>query len=802
MKNMKNNEKTQAFVLQPYPAAQGKKNQVTAFVVDLCFIWMYLAGLTIWLVSALNLSVNTGIVLLLAAGITVLWKLAAEVGKSKKWILFLVWGVLLVLTAAIGQKMWLGGMHQICNSAIDALGRRFPYLLPSYGVAVTDSMKVPALYGAIGWLLFLVVPGTGYLVEKGNRMFLGIQMAGLLLLQMITGVGSGFTGFLCSFFCFLAVWIRGHAERVTAGTQRLATVEMIVGVAVLGGILLTGGYVLAENVLPQDGTVLSQWKETLVQKVEDYRYKGNSKVLPDGQFQNLSSFEPEKKEVLKITMSQPQSYYLRGFTGSVYTDDGWEGEDSAKLWENRDLFYWLHQDGFYGQEILGKAAAALDAEVAAADKNTITVENLAGNSHYCYTPYELANPTGDPVQNLLDAQKIGDSGILNGGIRGERTYTYQAYPALITKYPSYTATLLDTEHLSAAGKDYQKLEEYYNAFAYDNYLDMPEQMQRECASLLGSYERKDGEKHADYAEAKQNILYLLTTEYTDSDKLDETWNGADFIYEFLEISKKGYSVHFASAATMMFRYYGIPARYVEGYLVTPQDAEAMTAGEPYTLDDTHAHAWVEYYQDGVGWLPFETTPSYLDIMNRADEYQDISGLSGGGSQNQNQQDEEQEQEEEQDEEPDHMIDWIQVLIVLLIIGIVLLLLTMLVFLIWILVQRRKSRQLKKRFTSEDPREAICSMYEYTMNILSAAGLKIRNTSLYRYEKQITKMFDEETGKEYHRIVDIRQEAVYSRNSLTEEQKQEMMEFKEKIWKRIYANGTWIQKMQLKYIYFL
>ena len=69
---------------------------------------------------------------------------------------------------------------------------------------------------------------------------------------------------------------------------------------------------------------------------------------------------------------------------------------------------------------------------------------------------------------------------------------------------------------------------------------MPDQVQRECASLLGSYERKDGEKHADYAEAKQNILYLLTTEYTDSDKLDETWNGADFIYEFLEISKKGY----------------------------------------------------------------------------------------------------------------------------------------------------------------------------------------------------------------------------------------------------------------------
>ena len=42
------------------------------------------------------------------------------------------------------------------------------------------------------------------------------------------------------------------------------------------------------------------------------------------------------------------------------------------------------------------------------------------NSHYCYTPYELADPTGDAVQNLLDTQKIGDCGILNGEIRGEK----------------------------------------------------------------------------------------------------------------------------------------------------------------------------------------------------------------------------------------------------------------------------------------------------------------------------------------------------------------------------------------------
>ena len=158
--------------------------------------------------------------------------------------------------------------------------------------------------------------------------------------------------------------------------------------------------------------------------------------------------------------------------------------------------------------------------------------------------------------------------------------------------------------------------------------------------------------------------------------------------------------------------------------------------------------------------------------------------------------------EEPEEEPDEKIDWVQVILILLVIGICVLLLVMIAFLMWVLIQRHKSRVLKRKFDDENAREAVRAMFEYTMNILAAAGLNIRNTSLYRYEKQIAKMFDEETAAEYHHIVDIRQEAVYSSNEMTPEQKAQMMAFKEKIWKRIYTNGTLIQKLQLKYIYFL
>lgn len=74
----------------------------------------------------------------------------------------------------------------------------------------------------------------------------------------------------------------------------------------------------------------------------------------------------------------------------------------------------------------------------------------------------------------------------------------------------------------------------------------------------------------------------------------------------------------------MFRYYGIPARCVEGFLVTKDDAASMAANRPLTLTGQSGHTWVEYYQDGVGWLPFEVAPPYLSVMEQAESYQNVS----------------------------------------------------------------------------------------------------------------------------------------------------------------------------------
>jgi hypothetical protein len=77
----------------------------------------------------------------------------------------------------------------------------------------------------------------------------------------------------------------------------------------------------------------------------------------------------------------------------------------------------------------------------------------------------------------------------------------------------------------------------------------------------------------------------------------------DFALWFLKESDSGYCVHFASATAVLLRAAGIPARYVSGYLV---DARA---GQTTNVRHKDAHAWVEYYLAGVGWLMLESTAS-------------------------------------------------------------------------------------------------------------------------------------------------------------------------------------------------
>ena len=82
----------------------------------------------------------------------------------------------------------------------------------------------------------------------------------------------------------------------------------------------------------------------------------------------------------------------------------------------------------------------------------------------------------------------------------------------------------------------------------------------------------------------------------------------DVVEAFLFDQQKGYCIHYASVAALLYQMYDIPARYVSGYVVYPDDFQEDHGHYIASIPEDHAHAWVELYFEGVGWTPVEMTP--------------------------------------------------------------------------------------------------------------------------------------------------------------------------------------------------
>jgi transglutaminase-like putative cysteine protease len=74
---------------------------------------------------------------------------------------------------------------------------------------------------------------------------------------------------------------------------------------------------------------------------------------------------------------------------------------------------------------------------------------------------------------------------------------------------------------------------------------------------------------------------------------------------FVTQTHAGYCQYFAGAMTLMLRYLGIPARVAVGFAGGTFDR----LHDVWNVSDREAHAWVEVWFKGYGWLPFDPTPA-------------------------------------------------------------------------------------------------------------------------------------------------------------------------------------------------
>ena len=114
----------------------------------------------------------------------------------------------------------------------------------------------------------------------------------------------------------------------------------------------------------------------------------------------------------------------------------------------------------------------------------------------------------------------------------------------------------------------------------------------------------------DYASKKEEVIAIvfdILDECKYTLKPGETPMDKDFVQYFLSENKKGYSPHFATAATLLLRYFDIPARYVQGYRVQSEAFKQKGTTFSTNIYDKDEYAWVEIYDEEIGWYPLDVS---------------------------------------------------------------------------------------------------------------------------------------------------------------------------------------------------
>ena len=306
------------------------------------------------------------------------------------------------------------------------------------------------------------------------------------------------------------------------------------------------------------------------------------------------------------------SVYLKAFTGEEYTKDQWKRPSYNEGFEGDDEL----KENFENFTARLEANRLKDlSEKSGHDVRSgrMVVKNTGADSNYLYLPYYPSEETG--------VLTVAGHSVLSGNASRGLSYTSSYYP-YTQDLSSLTNEdlLLNSEETDPYVKNYI---EKYSEICRNVYTQIPDDIRPELEKFAADIgEGKDEEETV-------GLIYdYLMDNYSYSLNPGATPQGKDFVTYFLDTQKKGFCAHFATAGTLLCRAYGIPARYVEGYVIQSTDIASAKLEEDESVSDwfsgpnelektgvvtvsvpdANAHAWTEIYIENFGWVPVDFTP--------------------------------------------------------------------------------------------------------------------------------------------------------------------------------------------------
>lgn len=450
--------------------------------------------------------------------------------------------------------------------------------LPAIGAALTltangQPLALAAYSRPVVLLLSLALTGVGASLARSEHAFFPLALLCIALLFAVSFLG-GDASPLSLLPILLALLLSARAPGVSQ--RRLIALTALVLALSLTLLPLAG----------QTSAALSGVAARVRQTLDDYLFFTEPRTAfslsgtgyqPLGSSQLGGPADPTDDAVMQVSVSSRA--LLRGAVRNSYTGHAWEDTTSGRRYLYvSPRFSVLRRNLFDTQRPERELLSLLPGA------RTVTVLMRADAASTLYLTQRFTAPQGDglvayfsPASEVFATRSLqaGDSyafsgRVMDGSTPGIRRAVLSASDARDSYWDDVSTTC----------------------------LALPEGIDSRVYALAAQV-TASAENDFDRAAALCTYLQNHFT-YTLSQSVPPS--GRDFVSWFLLEEQRGYCTSFASAMAVMARAIGLPARYVEGYVAEP-DADGLAR-----VTQKNAHAWVEIYFRGFGWLPFDPTP--------------------------------------------------------------------------------------------------------------------------------------------------------------------------------------------------
>ena len=597
--------KTEGITVSPYTSIEimsgnEKKSGGTGTLLLTAYLFLFFTGVAYAFISLAELPVSKAGILPFCLASSVVFGIAAF-GTYAKGIFYVF---VFLVTGGIGfiGRDTLGyGFCVIANRVIAEINRYYSGNMEMFPVNDSDTGACTLSFCFGMFVLMLVISAVlGYWARKWvlGVLIVYILWAGLLMGRVPSAVSLGM---LVISYCGMSAVISARNMPLEGDKRSLGAGSAGLFMGILAGILiLIAGVVLTPAASP--GILKNQKRiYQTVNRIEQQIMSGQFKdwnmfsnvSLPfytsSGMLDNREITYKGEEELYVILEERPErDIYLRGFVGDEYMGNRWNPVSGSSNLRSHKIQNISHDF------LLSNAGT--DQRLS---RQSMGIQIVNADSSVAYVPYYSYIP--DSAVTEGDGAVRSSSG---------NTQEYEGYFSNFEclEWPSVT--------------DNGTAEPEYRAFVYEQYTLLPREGLKQLRSQC------QGQNLADINDITQYIRSTLHQNTSYSLKINKLPRGEDFAEYFLYGQKRGYCIHYATTAVLMYRMFGIPARYVTGFIVPQNEFQEQEGAYRAVVKDEKSHAWVEIYLDGRGWMPVEVTPGYLP----GEEGQEIPELQENTSQ--------------------------------------------------------------------------------------------------------------------------------------------------------------------------